>query len=123
MSKQIQEAYIVAATRTPVAKRNGLFRHVRPDDLLAHALGDRGARGGDDVGFLNLFAHDLFSRAQLRRGLPVSSMCRMRAWVSGFFSRSTKRRRSTPSSQASSTLLPPSISPPHRATAAARATW
>jgi acetyl-CoA acyltransferase len=38
MSKQIQEAYIVAATRTPVAKRNGLFRHVRPDDLLAHAL-------------------------------------------------------------------------------------
>ncbi len=38
MSKQIQEAYIVAATRTPVAKRNGLFRHVRPDDLLAHAI-------------------------------------------------------------------------------------
>jgi acetyl-CoA acyltransferase len=38
MSKQIQDAYIVAATRTPVAKRNGVFRHVRPDDLLAHAL-------------------------------------------------------------------------------------
>jgi acetyl-CoA acyltransferase len=38
MTKQIQDAYIVAATRTPVAKRNGLFRHVRPDDLLAHAL-------------------------------------------------------------------------------------
>ena len=38
MSKQIQDAYIVAATRTPVAKRNGLFRHVRPDDMLAHAL-------------------------------------------------------------------------------------
>ena len=38
MSKQIQDAYIVAATRTPVAKRMGLFRHVRPDDLLAHAI-------------------------------------------------------------------------------------
>ncbi len=38
MSKQIQDAYIVAATRTPVAKRNGLFRHVRPDDLLAHTI-------------------------------------------------------------------------------------
>ncbi|WP_153147246.1 acetyl-CoA C-acyltransferase [Dechloromonas sp. H13] len=38
MSKQIQDAYIVAATRTPVAKRNGLFKHVRPDDLLAHAI-------------------------------------------------------------------------------------
>lgn len=38
MSKQIQDAYIVAATRLPVAKRNGMFRNVRPDDLLAHAI-------------------------------------------------------------------------------------
>jgi acetyl-CoA acyltransferase len=38
MSKQIQDAYIVAATRTPVAKKGGMFRFVRPDDLLAHAL-------------------------------------------------------------------------------------
>ena len=38
MNKQIQDAYIVAATRTPVAKRRGAFRHVRPDDMLAHVL-------------------------------------------------------------------------------------
>lgn len=38
MSKQIQDAYIVAATRLPVAKRLGAFRYVRPDDMLAHAL-------------------------------------------------------------------------------------
>ena len=38
MSKQIQEAYIVAATRTLVAKRNGMFKSVRPDDMLAHVL-------------------------------------------------------------------------------------
>ncbi len=38
MSKQIQEAYIVAATRLPVAKKNGMFRNVRPDDMLAHAI-------------------------------------------------------------------------------------
>ncbi|THF62922.1 acetyl-CoA C-acyltransferase [Pseudothauera nasutitermitis] len=38
MSKQIQDAYLVAATRTPVSKRNGMFRHVRPDDMLAHVL-------------------------------------------------------------------------------------
>jgi acetyl-CoA acyltransferase len=38
MSKQIQDAYIVAAVRTPVAKRNGAFRHVRPDDMLGHVL-------------------------------------------------------------------------------------
>ncbi|MBK1680567.1 acetyl-CoA C-acyltransferase [Rhodocyclus tenuis] len=38
MSKQIQDAYIVAATRLPVGKRKGMFGNVRPDDMLAHAL-------------------------------------------------------------------------------------
>jgi acetyl-CoA acyltransferase len=39
MSKQVQDAYIVAAVRTPVGKApRGMFRHVRPDDLLAHVL-------------------------------------------------------------------------------------
>ena len=39
MSKQIQEAYIVATTRTPVGKApRGMMRHVRPDDMLAHVL-------------------------------------------------------------------------------------
>ncbi len=39
MSKQLQQAYIVAATRTPIGKApRGVFRHVRPDDLLVHAL-------------------------------------------------------------------------------------
>jgi acetyl-CoA acyltransferase len=38
MTRQIQDAYIVAATRTPVAKKGGMFRNVRPDDMLAHVL-------------------------------------------------------------------------------------
>jgi len=38
MSKQIQDAYIVAATRLPVGRRKGLLGHVRPDDMLAHAI-------------------------------------------------------------------------------------
>lgn len=39
MSKQVQEVYIVAATRTPVGKApRGMFRNTRPDDLLAHVL-------------------------------------------------------------------------------------
>ncbi|MBL8335406.1 MAG: acetyl-CoA C-acyltransferase [Rhodoferax sp.] len=37
--KQIQEAYIVAATRTPIGRSHrGFFRHMRPDDLLVRAL-------------------------------------------------------------------------------------
>ncbi len=39
MSKQVQDAYIVATVRTPVGKApRGVFRNTRPDDLLAHAL-------------------------------------------------------------------------------------
>jgi len=38
MSKQIQDAYIVAATRLPVGKRNGIYAATRPDDMLAAAL-------------------------------------------------------------------------------------
>ncbi|MEO2219218.1 acetyl-CoA C-acyltransferase [Chromobacterium vaccinii] len=39
MSKQVQEAYIVAATRTPVGKApRGMMRNVRPDDMLAHVI-------------------------------------------------------------------------------------
>jgi acetyl-CoA acyltransferase len=39
MSKQIQDAYIVAATRTPVGKApRGVFRNAHPADLLAHVL-------------------------------------------------------------------------------------
>ncbi|PKO83182.1 MAG: acetyl-CoA C-acyltransferase [Betaproteobacteria bacterium HGW-Betaproteobacteria-11] len=37
-TRQIRDAYIVAASRLPVARRNGMFRNVRPDDMLAHAI-------------------------------------------------------------------------------------
>lgn len=37
--KPIQDAYIVAATRTPIGRSHkGAFKHLRPDDLLAHVL-------------------------------------------------------------------------------------
>jgi acetyl-CoA acyltransferase len=39
MAKQVQEAYIVAATRTPIGRSHkGFFRNTRPDDLLAAVL-------------------------------------------------------------------------------------
>jgi acetyl-CoA acyltransferase len=39
MTRQLQDAYIVAATRTPVGKApRGVFRNTRPDDMLAHVL-------------------------------------------------------------------------------------
>jgi acetyl-CoA acyltransferase len=39
MSKQVQDAYIVAATRTPIGRSGrGYFRNTRPDDLLIAAV-------------------------------------------------------------------------------------
>jgi acetyl-CoA acyltransferase len=39
MTKQIQDAYIVAAVRTPDGKApRGVFRNTRPDDMLAFAI-------------------------------------------------------------------------------------
>jgi acetyl-CoA acyltransferase len=39
MTRQTQDAYIVAATRTPVGKApRGVFRNTRPDEMLAHVL-------------------------------------------------------------------------------------
>jgi acetyl-CoA acyltransferase len=39
MSKQTQDAYIVAASRTPIGKSHrGFFRNTRPDDLLVAAI-------------------------------------------------------------------------------------
>ena len=39
MVKQIQEAYIVAATRTPIGRSHrGFFRNTRPDELLVRVL-------------------------------------------------------------------------------------
>ena len=40
--KQVQDAYIVAATRTPIGRSGrGYFKNTRPDDLLVAAI--RGA--------------------------------------------------------------------------------
>ena len=39
MSRPLQDAYIVAATRTPIGRAHkGYFKNTRPDDLLAHTL-------------------------------------------------------------------------------------
>ena len=39
MTRQVQDAYIVAATRTPIGKApKGVFRNARPDDLLVAAI-------------------------------------------------------------------------------------
>jgi acetyl-CoA acyltransferase len=39
MTKQLQDAYVVAATRSPIGKSGrGMFRNTRPDDLLVRVL-------------------------------------------------------------------------------------
>ncbi len=38
MAKEIQDAYIVSAVRTPVGRIRGVFKNTRPDDLLVHVI-------------------------------------------------------------------------------------
>jgi acetyl-CoA acyltransferase len=39
MTKQLQDAYIVAASRTPIGRApRGVFKNTRPDELLVHAI-------------------------------------------------------------------------------------
>ncbi len=48
MSKQLQEAVIVAATRTPIGRYGGTLAKVRPDDLGAIAISEVVRRAGID---------------------------------------------------------------------------
>ena len=42
----MREAVIVEAVRTPVGKRKGVFKDIRPDDLLSYALKEVVKRSG-----------------------------------------------------------------------------
>ena len=54
MSKQIQDAYIVAATRTAVGKApRGMFRNTRADDLLAHCIRNLIQQSGVDPKYID----------------------------------------------------------------------
>ena len=59
MSKQLQDAYIVAATRTPIGKApRGMFKTTRPDDLLVAAI--RGQLVNmRDGGFISAYDYQL----------------------------------------------------------------
>jgi acetyl-CoA acyltransferase len=75
MSKQIQDAYIVAATRTPIGKSHkGYFRNTRPDDLLAAVLRSalRQAPGLDPAAIEDLVCGCAIPEAQ--QGLNVARM-------------------------------------------------
>ena len=61
--KQVQDAYIVAATRTPIGRSHkGYFRNTRPDDLLAHVLREAGKGSGDKVDVLSQAELDVLGR-------------------------------------------------------------
>jgi len=75
MSKQVQEAYIVAATRTPIGKApRGAFRNVRPDDLLVKAVQAALAQvpGLDPQAIEDLIAGNAFPEAE--QGMNMARM-------------------------------------------------
>ena len=73
--KQVQEAYIVAATRSPIGRSHkGFLRHMRPDDLLAQVIKSALAQtpGLDPAAIEDLVAGCAIPEAQ--QGLNVARM-------------------------------------------------
>ena len=108
MTRQVQEAYIVAATRTPVGKApRGVFRNTRPDDMLAHVLRSVVAQApGIDVNRIDDAiigcampeaeqGMNVARIASLRAGLPVhaAAVTVNRFCASSLTARSTRRCR------------------------------
>jgi acetyl-CoA acyltransferase len=73
MSRQLQDAYIVAATRTPIGRSHkGSFKNLRPDDMLALAIRSAMAQvpGLDPKAVENVIAGCAIPEAQ--QGLNVA---------------------------------------------------
>ena len=79
--KQVQDAYIVAATRTPIGRSHrGFFRNMRPDDLLVKAI--QGALA--QVPTLDLQAiEDLICGCAIPEGAQGLNVARMGAVLAG----------------------------------------
>ena len=78
MSRQVQDAYIVAATRTPVGKApRGMFKNVRPDDMLAHVLKSALAKcpGMDPAAIEDVIVGCAMPEAEQAFGPPKISPC------------------------------------------------
>jgi acetyl-CoA acyltransferase len=80
MSKQVQDAYIVAATRTAVGKApRGMFRNTRPDDLLAHCLAAVVKQAGIDAKLID----DAIIGCAMPEGEQGSNMARIAVLLAG----------------------------------------
>src|ERR1700694_287876 len=76
----MSEALIVDAVRTPVGKRNGLLRKVRPDDLLGLTLKELVARAGIDPALVE----DVIAGCVTQVGEQSMNVAREGALIAGF---------------------------------------
>src|SRR5215212_7305203 len=53
MAGQLDDVVIVEAVRTPIGRRNGSLKDVRPDELMAHVLSEVMRRAGVDPGLVD----------------------------------------------------------------------
>src|SRR4051812_49271712 len=53
MAGQLDDVVIVEAVRTPIGRRNGSLKDVRPDELMAQVLGEVVRRAGVDPGVVD----------------------------------------------------------------------
>src|SRR5689334_11319764 len=79
MSKQVEEAVIVAATRTPIGRYGGALAKVRPDDLGAIAISEVVRRAGIDTALIE----DVYFGCANQAGEDNRNVARMSLLLAG----------------------------------------
>src|SRR3546814_19839501 len=87
-SSDLREVVIVEGVRTPVGRRKGLLKDIRPDDLAAEVLKEVVQRAGIDAALVEdvilgcvTQAGAQAGRSEARRvGKECVSTCRARGW-------------------------------------------
>ncbi|WLR43408.1 thiolase family protein [Bacillus carboniphilus] len=76
----MREVVIVEGVRTPVGKRNGLLKDIRPDDLAAKVLKEVVVRSGIDAGIVD----DVILGCVTQSGEQAGDIARIASLIAGF---------------------------------------
>ncbi|MCA1037995.1 thiolase family protein [Bacillus infantis] len=76
----MREAVIIEAVRTPIGKRNGILKNIRPDELAAFILNKLTERAGLDPSFVD----DVIMGCVSQTGEQAGDIARIASLIAGF---------------------------------------
>ncbi len=76
----MREAVIIEAVRTPIGKKNGILKNIRPDELAAFILNKLTERAGLDPSFVD----DVIVGCVSQTGEQAGDIARIASLIAGF---------------------------------------